>query len=512
MPVKITSKYTPLTYDEITKPLIQATEAQMAMENAYMDVQDKASAAMAQANQEIDPIAYSKLKSYAEDLQAQADSLMRYGLQRSSRQSLLNMRRRYGEEITPITAAIERRNALSEEQRKLQASNPYLRHERDMRTVSLDAMLNNPNMDYGRSIDLSDVQKRAATLVKAMGQGRTDVKYGKQLDRYTKEVLMREGFTPEEIQAALSNDDNANQALSAALDNLYASTGADSFRAGVDSEVWDAIQQGAMMGAGEVKATIHADEEAKRRDTLADRAHSEAFQRELYGIRYGDNSTSESAGGVTATKIGYYTENGQKVEIFEDANGNRYTKEMSANGKIKRFVPTDKQPTATEFSHTRAEQAKTQAWRTTNGGYVTGFDEDDDYGPESKNKLVSELSKYENMDNSGVLKGNVKSYTYDESLSALNASEREKLAAALDNSGLSPEELTVVVVHHNDWRDDDVFVVKTDALDAYETEARQKRGITASTSGYEDQGLSGEKAKADKSNSGYMNYFTMMEP
>ena len=57
MPVKITSKYTPLTYDEITRPLIQATEAQAAMENAYMDATDKAAQAMAAANQQSDTIA-----------------------------------------------------------------------------------------------------------------------------------------------------------------------------------------------------------------------------------------------------------------------------------------------------------------------------------------------------------------------------------------------------------------------------------------------------------------------
>lgn len=284
MPIKITSKYTPLTYDEITKPLIQATEAQMAMETAYVDAQDKASAAMAKASQETDPIAYNRLKSYAEDLQAHADNLMRYGLQRGSRQGLMNLRRRYGEEISPIESAIQRREQLAAEQRKLMAANPRLRYQRDMSTTSLDEMLENPNLDYGRTIDLDDVSKRAATLVKAMGQGRTSVKYGQQLDRYTKEVLMSEGFTPEEIQSALSNDANADTALKAALTNLYASTGVGAFGDGTGEEVMNAIQQGAMMGAGEVKATIHADEEAKRRDAIADRAHSEAFQAALYGM------------------------------------------------------------------------------------------------------------------------------------------------------------------------------------------------------------------------------------
>ena len=284
MPVKITSKYTPLTYDEITRPLIQATEAQTAMENAYMDATDKASQAMAVANQQSDPIAYNRLKAYAEDLQAHADSLVRNGLQRTSRQGLLNLRRRYREEIAPIENAITRRRELADEQRKLQAANPYLRFERNMGTTSLDDFLTNAELDYGRSINLDDISKKAATITKALGQGRTDVRNGRQIDEYTKEVLTREGFTPEEIQAALANDENADYALKSALNNLYASTGTSSFGADVDAEVRDALDYGAYLGAGEVKSQIMTDQVAKRRDELADREHSEAFQAALYGM------------------------------------------------------------------------------------------------------------------------------------------------------------------------------------------------------------------------------------
>ena len=285
MPVKITSRYTPLTYDEITKPLIQATEAQMALEDAYAQVGDNALAALSKVDPQADPETYNRLKAYAEDLQTQADSLAKYGLQRSSRQALLNLRRRYGQEVTPVDEAIARRKALADEQRKLRASNPYLRFERDMSTTNLGSFIDNPELDYGRTIDLSDISKRAAAITKALGQGRTDVRNGKQIDKYQKEVLIREGFTPEEIQAALSNDANADSALKTALDNLYVSTGSSSFGADTDAEVRDALDYGAYLGAGEVKSHIMTDKEAERRDFEVDRAHSEAFQRELAGLK-----------------------------------------------------------------------------------------------------------------------------------------------------------------------------------------------------------------------------------
>lgn len=269
MPITITSRFKPLTYDEITRPLIEQTQAQAALEDAYMQASDQAAQIMAQANQQTDPVAYARLKNYSDELQQQADSLMRQGLNRNSRQSLLNIRRKYNQNILPVQTAINRRNELMEERRKLQLTNPDMMWERDM--LSIDDLLQNPQLDYGKTISGSDITKRAAAITSAIGKGRQSIALGKNLDKYTQTVLSQSGLTAEEIQAALSGDDSA---LDKALGNLYASTGVENWKSQASKDrVRGFIQEGAMQGVGDVKISTQRDANQARRDQLADREY-----------------------------------------------------------------------------------------------------------------------------------------------------------------------------------------------------------------------------------------------
>lgn len=280
MPISITSRFKPLTYDEITRPLIEQTQAQEALENAYIEASDQAAQIMSQANQQTDPIAYARLKNYSDALQQQADSLMRQGLNRNSRQALVNMRRRYNQDVVPVQAAVNRRNELMEERRKLSLTNPDMLWERDV--IGLDELLQNPQLDYGRTIKGSEISKRAAALTAAIGRGRQSVSLGHNIDKYTQTVLSQSGLTPDEIQAALNGDDSV---LDRALSNLYSSTGVDSWsNQAAKNAVRGYIQEGAMNGVGQFNIATQRDAAATRRDQLADRAEERKFQAALYGM------------------------------------------------------------------------------------------------------------------------------------------------------------------------------------------------------------------------------------
>lgn len=280
MPISITSRFKPLTYDEITRPLIEQTQAQEALENAYIEASDQAAQIMSQANQQTDPIAYARLKNYSDALQQQADSLMRQGLNRNSRQALVNMRRRYNQDVVPVQAAVNRRNELMEERRKLSLTNPDMLWERDV--IGLDELLQNPQLDYGRTIKGSEISKRAAALTAAIGRGRQSVSLGHNIDKYTQTVLSQSGLTPDEIQAALNGDDSV---LDRALSNLYSSTGVDSWsNQAAKNAVRGYIQEGAMNGVGQFNIATQRDAAAARRDQLADRAEERKFQAALYGM------------------------------------------------------------------------------------------------------------------------------------------------------------------------------------------------------------------------------------
>jgi len=280
MPITLTSRYKPLTYDEITKPLIEQTAAQEELENAYMEAQNQAAQLQAQANAETDPIAYARLRSYANNLQQQAESLMQQGLNRNSRTALLNTRRRYNQEIVPVQAAITRRNELMDERRKLRLTHPDMLQEREV--LSIDDLLQNPSMDLGTTLYGSDIAKRAAAITSAIGRGRQSIALGQNLDKYTQQILSQSGLTPEEIQSALNGDDTV---LDRALSNLYASTGVDSWnnQAAKDA-VRGYIQEGAMQGVGESKISLQRDAVAEQAAKNADRDRSEIFQAALYGM------------------------------------------------------------------------------------------------------------------------------------------------------------------------------------------------------------------------------------
>lgn len=267
MPVVINSRFTPLTYDEITRPLIEQTQAQEALENAYMEASDQASQIMAQANEQTDPIAYARLKNYSEALQQQAESLMRQGLNRNSRQSLINMRRRYNQDIVPVQAAVKRRNELMQERHQLRLTHPDILQERDV--ISVDDLLRNPNMDLGATLYGSDLSKRAAALTSAITRGRQSVSLGQNLDKYTQTVLSQSGLTADEIQAALAGDDTP---VSKALHSLYTSTGVDNWKNNAAKQsVWNYISEGAMQGVGEFRVGTQSDQQAKRNDEISDR-------------------------------------------------------------------------------------------------------------------------------------------------------------------------------------------------------------------------------------------------
>lgn len=439
MPTKIVSHYTPLTYDEITKPLIQATQAQMAVEDAYMAASDKAAQALAQANEQTDPTAYRKLKSYADDLKSQADALAQYGLQKSSRQSLLNMRRRYGQEITPIDTAIARRSALMEEQRQARLKNPYLMYERDMGTVSLDDLISNPNLDYGKSINGEDIMKRAASITKAFGQAVQDISNGKQIDKYTKELLVREGFTPAQIMAAVNGDGSA---LAQALEGIYSSSGADAFSTDDQNRVRGYIQEGAMMGQGSVRASAALDREAARRDQLSDRANERNWQLKMHGLKMENGhivideesplytpksgrATTVNGETITIASVGpntksygtigktndgqYYRRVGSKWEFIDD---------QETAGRL--FTEGEK--VATEANLTPTQQRQRQEFGSVYGGVARIGKDVAEFGDDSFDETIADIQ-------SALIASDTDYYT------AQNVPNRAKFAELIKDTG-----------------------------------------------------------------------------
>lgn len=144
----VNSKFKPFSYQEMLAPALMATQAHQELENMYGEVGDNMESIGSRINQVRDKKTYDRYKSFEENLSKEADELSKKGLSPSSRKRALDLRRAYYNAIIPIKTAIENKSKIAEEQRKLLADNPSLMFDRDFSVISLDDLIDNPDIKY----------------------------------------------------------------------------------------------------------------------------------------------------------------------------------------------------------------------------------------------------------------------------------------------------------------------------------------------------------------------------
>lgn len=114
MYITINSEFRPFTYDELTKPLRDYTEAYNKAEEQYATLAQQTEAWKNIATQENSPEAYAMYKKYSDELNAIVEDFSK-GMTIQNRSKLSGLKSRYASEITPIANAY---NAM-------QAANAY---------------------------------------------------------------------------------------------------------------------------------------------------------------------------------------------------------------------------------------------------------------------------------------------------------------------------------------------------------------------------------------------------
>lgn len=155
----VNSKFQPFSFDRYLQPYQIYGQNYKEIEEQYTDLSTKAGIWDGLANEQTDPHTYKMYKTYANDLENQASQLASEGLNAVSRKNMLNMRARYSKEIIPIEQAYNQRSKLAEEQRKLRAANPSIMFDRDFSLISLDDLLDNPELSY-TSVSGDDLYKK----------------------------------------------------------------------------------------------------------------------------------------------------------------------------------------------------------------------------------------------------------------------------------------------------------------------------------------------------------------
>lgn len=387
MPIRISSQFRPMTYDELSKPLIQATEAQMALEDQYSAMQTEAAKWQQLANEQTDHRAYAQLKAYSDDLSAQADALLKQGLSPSTRAAMLDMKRRYSKDVTPIEQAYNKREALVNEQRKASLSNPSLLFERDASKISLDDFLLNPQLDYGKAYSGEEITKQVAQAVSSVAAGMKSIAMGQSLDKYTNTIIQKSGFTPEQIQYAIQNG-QADDILVQIRDMVLNSTGIPTWGdQATKKKALDYANQGLYAGIGQMNIGTASNDVQRRNDNLADRnvemltkgfrynkatgqyEYDQSLAAQIATGKKGAKATTTTVTSKSDTYIGKDTITKKDIYKVVDQDGNEHICIKSGNN----FYPVENPDDilyATSDNTATPKTQQQQDWENKTGGAV----------------------------------------------------------------------------------------------------------------------------------------------
>ena len=218
--ITIGSKFKPFSYAEMLQPVAMATEAHQQVEEQYANLSTQASQWEEKANEQTDPYAYKMYKTYADDLNKQANILAKEGLTPVSRKSMFSMRDRYAKEILPINEAWEKRKLEAARQQDLRDKDSSMIFNRTAAVTSLDEYLKNPNLSY-QSLSVNEAHAmairdfaEAAKKVQKEGDWKTTLG-GQYWEKNT-----RTGYSPQEVNAVITGDPNAPKELKSLYDSI----------------------------------------------------------------------------------------------------------------------------------------------------------------------------------------------------------------------------------------------------------------------------------------------------
>ena len=219
----INSSFKPFSYAEMLAPVQAATQAHQELESAYSELETKANIWDKLANESTDPKTYSIYKKYSDDLNEQASILAKNGLNPTSRQAMLNMKKRYTQDITPIENAWNRRKELMDEQRKLREQDSTIMFDNDFRNMSLDTIMENPSIGY-ESLSGKDIAARTAAIASNYAKSiQNEPEFKSILKSQYWQVRQHSGWTPEQIIMDATGDSNAPEALKQIRRQMHAS-------------------------------------------------------------------------------------------------------------------------------------------------------------------------------------------------------------------------------------------------------------------------------------------------
>lgn len=227
----VNSSFKPFTFSEYIAPYQLYEKEYKDIENSISDLSQKAGVFEMLKNNAQDAETYNLYKGYADDLKAEADALASgsapLGVRRNA---LMDMRRRYSEEIMPIEIAYKARDKEAEVQRQAQLSDPTFRANRYAANTSLSDYIANPQLNFqsysGQKLTKS-VSDAALNLARYYMENPGEFK--KILEGTYYERMDLTGLTPQTVLQTLNSTDKGSKILRKILDDSVTNTGVRSW-------------------------------------------------------------------------------------------------------------------------------------------------------------------------------------------------------------------------------------------------------------------------------------------
>ena len=245
------SKFNPLSFDEMAKPLIMYKQEADKIESAINDYTEKGDVIGSLINPQQDVQSANIYNKFRNEAQLATDNFYNNGLNPDIRKQLLNLKRSYADNMTKIQAAYTAREKERTMQNELKAKDPTIMFSRDANYESLDSYLMGEQPTY-KSVSGDYLYKLGLQAGKSAST-RQDltVEARKALENTYWELKQNQGFTDSQ---ALEYMKNTNPMFNSIVSNIRNGSNIDSLNPNDQERANSAILNGILSGlVGEQK-------------------------------------------------------------------------------------------------------------------------------------------------------------------------------------------------------------------------------------------------------------------
>ena len=322
MNITINSEFKPFTYDELTKPLRDYTEAYNKVEEQYATLAQQTEAWKNIATQENSPEAYAMYKKYSDELNAVVEDFSR-GMTIQNRGKLTGLKSRYASEITPIANAY---NAM-------QAANAYrdtVKGKDDSAIFNVDRYNSLDDFLNGQTADNNYISGKAL---------QNDIAKQTLMESYNKyNQLIAEGHSKRAAAKIVAQGDWIDE--DAIVNNIYASSGVTTEEAANKAKAY--ADTGIMQGVGTF--SVNADESILEEEIARIKAYkSNSGGDNDDNPKFDDNAVLleiyDTFGGAQYEE---YDTTSTTTESFPVDNGEDYTETKTTTSKNRKDLSKDR--------------------------------------------------------------------------------------------------------------------------------------------------------------------------